>query len=147
MAFLDWWQNNKEEESASQLDLLQEAQEITPRRKRVDGATVYKQFSKAVKDSGGSEMAYPRAVTAETQALFDCDVRKLYQATGGKPGDRSTLPIEAQEAYIVNEALSTHELNASQESDASQNQRERDERIVETVKATAQEVRSRWLPW
>lgn len=146
MGFLSWWQDNKEEESASQMDLLNQAQELPPQRKRVDGATVNRRFNKAIKDSGGSETVYGRAVQAETRELFDCDVRQLYQETGGKRGNRSTLPIEAQEAYIVNETLSAHRLNESRDNDFSNTQEETDARIVETVGHTAHNVR-KWLPW
>lgn len=109
MGFLNWWQN-KAPETDSQLDLFGNSQELV-QQERVDGAIVNKDFNKAIKDSGGSNTAYGRAVQAETQELFDCDVEQLYQETGGRKGDRSTLPKEAQKAYIVNETLSTHRLN------------------------------------
>jgi hypothetical protein len=112
-------------------------------QERVDGAIVNKNFNKAIKDSGGSNTAYGRAVQAETQELFDCDVEQLYQETGGRKGDRSTLPKEAQKAYIVNETLSTHRLN---DTDYQGSQRQKDNEIVEDVADTARSVR-RWLPW
>jgi hypothetical protein len=147
MGFLSWWADNKSEESATQLDLLDKSQAITPQRKRVDGATVNQRFNKAIRDCGGGKLAHRDSVIAETQELFDCSVRELYQKVGGKVGDRSTLPVEAQEAYIVSEALAAHDLYASQESDQSQSQEESDARIVETVRVTARDVRKRWLPW
>lgn len=147
MAFLDWWKDNKEEESASQLDLLESAKELAPQRKRVDGATVYRRFTQKIKDAGGSDRVYAKTVRAETEALFDCNVEQLYKETGGKQGDRSTLPVEAQEAYIVSEALSTHELAAKQIASSPQSQKVVDQQIVQTVKETATEIRDRWLPW
>ncbi len=112
MGFLNWWRNNSQQ-SDSQLDIFGNSQELA-QQERVDGAIVNKDFNKAIKDSGGSNTAYGRAVQAETQELFDCDVDQLYKETGGRKGDRSTLPKEAQKAYIVNETLSTHRLNNTQ---------------------------------
>jgi hypothetical protein len=96
-----------------------------------------------IKESGGSSRVYPRAVRAETRELFDCGVDELYEQTGGKKGDRSTLPKEAQKAYMVSETLSAHRLRAG---DNSGSQKQKDDRIVETVRDTAENVR-KWLPW
>lgn len=124
------------------MDIFGNSQELA-QQERVDGAIVNKDFNKAIKDSGGSNTAYGRAVQAETQELFDCDVDQLYKETGGRKGDRSTLPKEAQKAYIVNETLSTHRLNNTQyEGD----QRQKDNAIAEDVADTARKVR-RWFPW
>jgi chemotaxis receptor (MCP) glutamine deamidase CheD len=68
----------------------------------VDGATVYKDFTKSVKAAGGSERlrrakryrVIPRAVQAETQELFDCNINELYEDTGGKEGGRSGLALD-----------------------------------------------------
>ena len=124
------------------MSLFGNSQELA-RQERVDGAIVNKDFHKAIKDSGGSNKTYGRAIQAETQELFDCDVDQLYQETGGKKGDRSTLPKEAQKAYIVNETLSTHRINhATYEG----NQKQKDDAIVEDVADTARYIR-RWFPW
>ena len=99
-----------------------------------------------MKDAGGSSRAYPRAIRAETQELFDCGVDELYEATGGKKGDRSTLPKEAQKAYMVSETISTHRLNFDVQGNNHGSQRQKDERVVKTVQETATHVR-KWLPW
>ena len=110
-------------------------------RQRLDGAIVNRRFNKAIKQAGGSPKAYPQAVIAETQELFSCDVNALYESTGGKAGDRSTLPVEAQEAYVATEALALHQLNqAHQQGNAT------DAAIVKTVQKTAKSVR-KLLPW
>jgi hypothetical protein len=72
----------------------------------------------------------------------------LYQDTGGKKGDRSSLPQAAQEAYIVNETISKHRLNhdtayLNRDDDT---QQQKDDRIVEAVRDTAEHVR-KWFPW
>ena len=144
MGFINWWQSNAEE-TDSQLSLLGESQMLS-RHERVDSATVNKDFTKAIQNAGGSNRAYPRAVRAETQALFDCGVDELYEATGGKKGNRSTLPKEAQKAYMVSETLSAHRLNRTLQGDRQGSQRQKDDRVVETVQDTATQVR-KWLPW
>lgn len=144
MGFINWFQNNKEE-TDSQLSLLGDSQALT-RHERVDSATVNKDFTKAIKDAGGSNRAYPRAVREETQALFDCGVDELYEETGGRKGDRSTLPKEAQKAYMVSETLSAHRLNHEVRGQNHGSQRDQDDQIVEAVRDTASSVR-RWLPW
>jgi len=87
----------------------------------------------------------PMAVETETQELFDCDTEELYRQTGGRKGDRSSLPKEAQKAYIVSEVRSTHELEMSEFYDCD-NPNQVDAKIVETVRASARETR-KWLPW
>lgn len=127
------------------MSLLGDSKPLT-RRERVDSATVNKDFTKAIQQAGGSHRAYPHAVRAETKELFDCGVDELYEATGGKKGDRSTLPKEAQKAYMVNETLSAHQLNHELGDGNQGSQRQKDKRVVETVQDTATEVR-KWLPW
>lgn len=144
MGFINWWHDNKEETS-SQLSLLGDSEPLT-RHERVDGATVNQDFTRAIDRAGGSHRAYPQAVRAETEELFDCGVDELYQATGGRKGDRSTLPKEAQKAYIVSETLSTHRLDRQVRENNRDSQRQKDDRVVETVRVTAIQVR-KWLPW
>ncbi|MEP1075181.1 hypothetical protein NDI52_07215 [Leptolyngbya sp. PL-A3] len=144
MGFINWWQNNQEE-TDSQLNLLGDSQPLT-RHERVDSATVNKDFTKAIKEAGGSDRAYPRAVRAETEQLFGCGVDELYESTGGSKGDRSTLPKEAQKAYMVSETLSAHRLHEEVKGNNHGSQRQKDDRVVETVKDTATHVRN-WLPW
>jgi hypothetical protein len=128
------------------LNLLEQSQQLAPPRKRVDGAIVYKRFTKAIHDSGGSEEVYPDAVSAETLELFDCDVEELYRQTGGKQGRRETLPQPAQEAYMVNESLAANELERQIGTMAGQTQREVNARIVSVAKEQAKQTR-KWLPW
>lgn len=145
MGFLNWLNNKDDDSEASQLNLDGSSQPLA-RRERVDGATVFKDFTKSIKDAGGSNRAIPRSVEAETQELFDCDTAQLYEQTEGKKGDRTSLPKEAQKAYMVNETLAKHEIDFSKESDYTSNQDERDGRIVETVRAVSKNTR-KWLPW
>lgn len=144
MGFINWWQQNKEE-TDSQLSLLGDSQALT-RHERVDSATVNKDFTQAIQEAGGSNRAYPRAVRAETKELFDCGVDELYEQTGGRKGDRSTLPKEAQKAYMVSETLSAHRLNHEVRGNNHGSQRQKDDHVVEAVQDTATHVR-KWLPW
>lgn len=56
----------------------------------------------------------------------------------------STLPKEAQKAYIASEIRATHELNQSECYSCGPDQR--DDEIVETVRESAKQTR-KWLPW
>ena len=148
MGFLDWWKSEKEtiEGSVSQLDLLGDSQELSPQRKRVDGATIYKRFSAAIDGNGGGPQSYRKAVRAETKELFDCTVRELYQQTGGKFRDRSTLPQPAQEAYMVNESLTANELESQIGTLGGETQEEVDDKIAGIVREQAKQTR-KWFPW
>lgn len=113
-------------------------------RRRVDGAMVNRDFRDAIHRNGGSQQVYPKAVIAETEELFDCTVNQLYRATGGKKGDRSTLPEAAQKAYMASEIRATHELqDATMDCET---QAAVDGRIVGVTRNAAKETR-RWLPW
>jgi hypothetical protein len=109
MGFLNWFKSNPDEVQESQLDLFGNSTELT-RRERVDGATVRNDFTKTIQDKGGDEKAQRDSTEAMTRALFDCNTQELYQGTGARKGDRSTLPKEAQKAYIVGETVATHDL-------------------------------------
>jgi hypothetical protein len=128
------------------LDLLGESKELAPQRQRVDGATVFKRFTGAIKANGGNSEVYPQAVGAETEELFDCDVQELYQQTGGKLGRRDTLPQPAQEAYMVNESLSANQLDRQEGTIGGETQEEVNAQIVGTVREQSKQTR-KWLPW
>ncbi|MEB3355958.1 MAG: hypothetical protein VKK04_04475 [Synechococcales bacterium] len=126
--------------------MIGESTQLTPQRKRVDGATVNKRFNKAIKDNGGASTVYRDAVDAETDELFDCSVNDLYQATGGKKGHRETLPQAAQEAYIVNESVAANELERQIGSLGGETQEEVNSKIGGSVRQTSNQTR-KWLPW
>ena len=119
---------------------------MSPQRKRVDGATVNRRFTKTIKDNGGGPQSYKKAIRAETKELFGCTVRELYEQTGGKFRDRSTLPQPAQEAYMVNESLSANELERMHGTIGGESQDEVDERIIGVVREQSKQTR-KWLPW
>ena len=148
MGFLDFWKREKAniEESASQLDLTGQSQELAPQRKRVDGAIVFRRFTQAIKDNGGDDEAYQQSIQAETEELFGCSVRDLYQATGGKRNRRDTLPQPAQEAYMVNESLSANELERQEGTIGGESQAEMNDKITGVVRQQAKRTR-KWLPW
>lgn len=148
MGFFDYWRSEapNQEESASQLDLTGQSQELAPQRKRVDGVTVFRRFTQSIKDNGGDQNAYRDAITAETQELFDCRVDELYEGTGAKPNKRHTLPHVVQEAYMVNESLSAHELESQIGTLGGESQKEVNDKITGLVKEQAKQTR-KWLPW
>ena len=119
---------------------------MSPQRKRVDGATVNRRFTQTIKDNGGGPQSYKKAIRAETQELFGCTVRELYEQTGGKFRDRSTLPQPAQEAYMVNEALAAYELERYIGTIGGETQEEVDDQIIGLVKQQSKQTRER-LPW
>lgn len=142
MGFLSWWQNNNTEDQ--QLSLTGESHSLA-RHERVDGAIVNKDFQKSVKNASGSDKTYPEVIRVETEELFDCTVEELYASTNSRKGNRSSLPKEAQTAYIANEIRATYELDAASDS-YSHDPDERHGQTVEQVKATSKQTR-KWLPW
>ena len=148
MAFLNFWREEKDniEDSASQLDLSGNSQELIPPRERVTGAIVFKRFTKSIMDNGGASDVYPDAIAAETDELFGCNVEELYRGTGGKPGRRDTLPQPAQEAYMVNESITANELERLIGTIGGETQEEVNDRIVGVTRQQAKQTR-KWLPW
>lgn len=128
------------------MDLLGQSQEPALQRKRVDSSTVFKRFTKSIRDNGGDDEAYQRSIQAETEELFGCSVRELYQGTGGKRNRRDTLPQPAQEAYMVNESLAANELERSVGGLSGETQEEVNNQITGIVRSQAKQTR-KWLPW
>lgn len=128
------------------MDLLGQSQELSPQRRRVTGATVFKRFTGAIQRNGGNQRAYRNSIIAETQELFDCDVDALYRETGGTPNRRETLPDAAQEAYMVNESLSANELERQEGTIGGESQKEVNDKITGVVREQAKRTR-KWLPW
>lgn len=115
-------------------------------RERSTGVTVFRKFTDSIKANGGDADAIIDSITAETQELFGCDVRDLYEATGAKRNDRSTLPEIVQRSYIANESLSSFELERMEGSIGGESQSENNDRIVGTVRQVSRATR-KWLPW
>jgi hypothetical protein len=124
------------------LELFGNSTELT-KRERVDGATVRNDFTRTIQDKGGDEKAQRDSTEAMTRELFDCNTKELYQGTGSKRGDRSTLPKEAQKAYIVGETVATHDLKAK---DIKGSQPQKNSQIVDSVRSSSQKVRG-LFPW
>lgn len=143
--YLDYYGTNPDEtdtESEVQLSLLQQDPQLA-QRKRVDGAIVRQQFTDAIKKKGGNRSVYSEATQALTQEGFGCSVRDLYDATGAVINQRETLPESAQSAFI---ALEYHAANDVTRAHISANdQDQRNEQIVDTVRESAKETRKRFL--
>jgi|GEM_PF-4858127 len=78
-----------------------------------------------------------------TEELFDTPPKQLYEATGGKPGKRETLPKPAQKAFIAGDTVADFDLK---EQDIQGNSTQKNEQIVDSVRKSGKKVR-RWLPW
>ncbi len=79
-----------------------------------------------------------------TEELFGCQPEELYDGTGGKRGDRSTLPKEVQKAYIVGETVATHDLHSTTIKGSTQD--EKNAEIADTVRQSSKKTR-RLFPW
>ena len=128
------------------MDLLGQSQELAPQRRRVDGAIVFRRFTDSIRSNGGDGQVYQEAIVEETRELFDCRVSELYEGTGGKRNDRSTLPQAAQEAYMVNESLSANELERLIGTIGGESQDEVNDQIKAVVREQSKQTR-KWLPW
>ena len=144
MGFLQWFESNPqtEESSGNQLSLLGESQNL-PERQRVDGATVRKSFTKAIAEKGGNSKAQRDSTEALTEEVMGCSTKALYEGTGGKRKDRSTLPERAQEALMAGEVVAAHDLRGSS---VEGSQVERNGKIVAVVRGAGRKVRQ-WMPW
>jgi hypothetical protein len=146
---LQWLADNQKEPEEQQLELnLENAynsnQQLPVKRERVDGAVVNRDFREAIHHKGGDGQCQADSSVAMSQELFDMNPRQLYQQTRGKPYDRSTLPKEAQKAFIVGETVATHELNIKEIKGISQ--QDVNVEITDTVRGSAKKVR-KLLPW
>ena len=97
-----------------------------------------------MQEAGGSRAVYRKGTERMTRELFDCGTGELYESTGGKKGDRSSLPHEAQKAYIVGETAATHDLKVMGRTAG--NTSERDAQIVESVGRSSRKAR-KLFPW
>ena len=124
------------------MSLLGDSQALVERR-RVDGVTVRKNFTKTIQDKGGDEVAQERSTAALTQEVMDCSPRDLYRETGSKQGRRETLPERAQEALMTGEIVSTHDLK---QKTITGNQQQRNQQIEGAVRDSGKKVR-KLFPW
>lgn len=81
------------------------------KKERIDGIKARKDLASAVKNKGGDGECQARVVDIQTEQMFGCDLDTLYEGTGGKKGDRSTLPAEAQKAYQASDSVTAHAIN------------------------------------
>lgn len=137
MSFLKWLAENPDEPEQVQLSLFGDSPKLTA-RERVDGAIVNKDLNKTIQQKGGTGNVYKVAAEALTQELFDLDTEDLYEGTGGKSGDRATLPKEAQKAFIAGEIRADYDLRKKEiEGTPSQ----KNQQIVRSVRDSGKETR------
>lgn len=113
------------------------SQDLT-QHKRVDGATVRKDLTKAVKDAGGTDEAIAKGTEKMTKTAFGCGTKELYKETGGKPGKRETLPAEVQKTYIIAETKATQDIKKNEYTG---NQQKVDTEIVHTMEEAGKQTR------
>ena len=144
MGFLSWFKNNPDEEDSTgnQLDLFSKSKNL-PERRRVDGATVRKQFSKTIQAKGGDAEAQATSTEALTEEIMGCGTEDLYEGTNAKRRRRETLPARAQEALMTGEIVATHDLKGE---DVQGNQLQRNEQITDSVRKSGKKVR-KLFPW
>jgi hypothetical protein len=139
MGFLNWFENNPQEEPSTgeQLSLLDNSKELVERQ-RVDGALVRKLYTKTIQDKGGTDRTYAMATEHLTQEVMGCGTQELYQQTGAKPHKRETLPVSAQSALLAAEVLANYELKGQ---DINGDEYDRHHQIVEAARQTDQRRR------
>ena len=115
-----------------------------PVRSRTDGAIVRRKVSAAAIEAGADADGIAAGTEAMTHELFGCSSRQLYKDTGGKRGDRKTLPEVAQEAYVVGEVVATHDLN--QEGPFQGSQDEKNAQTAGTMGGAGRKVKG-FFPW
>lgn len=96
-----------------------------------------------MQNKGGDGRTQADSTVRMTQKVFGCNPEELYQETGSRQGDRSSLPVDAQTAYIVAETTATHDLKAKEIKGTRQ---ERHQQIVETVEESSDKVKG-LFPW
>ncbi|MGB3693213.1 MAG: hypothetical protein WA865_09445 [Spirulinaceae cyanobacterium] len=102
-----------------------------------------KNFTQTIKEKGGSRRCYQDSTEVLTEEVLGCETRKLYEETGAKPGDRSTLPERGQEALMTGEIVATHGLKKK---NIFGTQQERNQQIVESVRDSGKKTR-KLFPW
>jgi hypothetical protein len=124
------------------MDLFGGSQALTP-HERVDGAIVNRDLNKTIKNKGGSKDVYAKSAEALSRELFDVGSEELYERTGGRKNDRSSLPKPAQKAFMVGEIKADLDL---QQKDIKGEPVQRNKEIVDSVRESGKEAR-KWFPW
>lgn len=106
MGWLDRWRGQPKD---VQTDLFGEDQALVEQQ-RLTGAISNNLLQSEIKQRGGNQKTHAAVNAIVTIEMLDCSPTELYEATGGKPGDRSTLPIEAQEALQTGDVAARHEI-------------------------------------
>lgn len=141
MGFLNWFQKSEDTTSEdTQLSLIDNSQ---PLRGRVDGASIRKEFTKTIRDKGGDKDTHAESTETMTRSLFGCGTDELYKGTGGRKGDRTTLPHDAQAAYMVGETAASHQLKATP---IAGNKQQKHQQIVDTVEDASNRTKG-IFPW
>lgn len=143
MSFLKWWQNNRPEPEALQLDLFGNSQDITP-HEVVDVRTSTRDLNEALKQKGGDRDCFINTANAITEETFSCQPKELYKATNARQNDRTSLPKEAQKALISVQTVVTHAVTSHEVQSATQS--EINSELTDKSREVAKEHR-KFLPW
>jgi len=79
-----------------------------------------------------------------SQELFDLPPKQVYEVTGGKAYDRSTLPPEIQAAWMAGEVIATHGIQSEQIYYTAPDKV--DNQLKESARAHGKATR-KWLKW
>lgn len=109
MTWLERWKTQPKE---TQIDLFGQ-DKVLAEKQRLTGAISNNLLKAEVKKRGGNHKTQAAVNAIVTIETLGCSPSELYPATGGKPGDRSTLPLEAQEALQTGDVAARHEMVVS----------------------------------
>jgi hypothetical protein len=106
---MSWLERWKAQPKDAQATLFGE-EEALVQQQRLTGAISNNRLKAEVEQRGGNQTTQ-RAVNAiVTIEMLDCTPDELYRATGGKRGNRATVPLEAQEALQTGDIGARHEI-------------------------------------
>lgn len=114
------------------------------KHERIDGVSTRKKLADAIAQKGGNGSGQAQVVEVQTQRIFGCSTKELYDATEANKGDRSTLPAEAQEAYQVSDTLTKHAIDKMPTPRGTQEQK--NEKIVREADKVNRQL-SGFFPW
>jgi hypothetical protein len=144
MGFLNWHKQRQNEEPSTgeQLGLFGDSQNLLERT-RSSGLTVRKRFTAKIQEKGGDARTQAAATEALTQEVLGCSTGELYEQVGATPNKRETLPEVAQEALMVGEVVSIHDLDRIE---VLGDKKQQGKAIVQSVRESGKKAK-RLFPW
>lgn len=150
MGFFNWYKEQQEQLKQSEpeqqtLDLGFTVSSQKPVKKvRVDGIKARDDLEEAIANKGGNRQCQRQVVEIQTQLVFGCSVDEIYEGSGGKKGNRSTLPDEVQKAYITSDTVTAHAINSLPEASGTQ---EQDNKLIKEQTREVNQKLAGFFPW